>query len=99
DGVTPSVQLSYGGLLGVIQGKYFRMGAPEDVLVSVPRLLARALLRRGRHLPVPLRCRTFDDYVRTLSAIAPLPRGVHAAFDATAADPIGSDTAAAGDRR
>src|SRR5699024_5778927 len=60
----------------------FRMVDPEHVLVAVPRLLTRALLRMGRHLPDPLRRRTFDDYVRALAAIAPLPRGIHAASDA-----------------
>ena len=81
----PTVQLSYGGFDGVIHGKDFRMVDPEHVLVSVPRLLTRALLRMGRHLPDPLRRRSFEDYVRALSAIAPLPRGVHPASDDDAA--------------
>ena len=72
----PTVQLSYGGFDGVIHGKDFRLVDPEHVLVAVPRLLSRALLDMGRHLPDPLPRRTFDDYVAALSAIAPLPRGV-----------------------
>ncbi|APX34024.1 hypothetical protein BH708_16365 [Brachybacterium sp. P6-10-X1] len=90
----PTVQLSYGGFDGVIHGKDFRMVDPEHVLVSVPHLLTRALLGMGRHLPEPLYRRSFDDYVRTLSAIAPLPRGVHAASD----DATTSVSTAAGDR-
>jgi amidohydrolase len=77
----PTVQLSYGGFDGVIHGKDFRMVDPEHVLIAVPRLLTRALLSMGRHLPDPLPRRSFDDYVRALSAIAPLPRGVHASAD------------------
>jgi hypothetical protein len=77
----PTVQLSYGGFDGVIHGKDFRMVDPEHVLIAVPRLLTRALLTMGRHLPDPLPRRSFDDYVRALSAIAPLPRGVHASAD------------------
>lgn len=72
----PTVQLSYGGFDGVIHGKDFRLVDPEHVLIAVPRLLTRALLRMGRHLPDPLRRRSFDDYVAALSAIAPLPDGV-----------------------
>ena len=72
----PTVQLSYGGFDGVIHGKDFRLVDPEHVLIAVPRLLTRALLRMGRHLPDPLRRRPFDDYVAALSAIAPLPDGV-----------------------
>ena len=72
----PTVQLSYGGFDGVIHGKDFRLVDPEHVLIAVPRLLTRALLRIGRHLPDPLRRRSFDDYVAALSAIAPLPDGV-----------------------
>ena len=72
----PTVQLSYGGFDGVIHGKDFRLVDPEHVLIAVPRLLTRALLRMGRHLPDPLRRRSFDDYVTALSAIAPLPDGV-----------------------
>jgi len=72
----PTVQLSYGGFDGVIHGKDFRMVDPEHVLVAVPRLLSRALLGMGRHLPDPLPRRSFDDYVAALSTIAPLPRGV-----------------------
>ena len=72
----PTVQLSYGGFDGVIHGRDFRLVDPEHVLIAVPRLLTRALLRMGRHLPDPLRRRSFDDYVAALSAIAPLPDGV-----------------------
>lgn len=74
----PTVQLSYGGFDGVIHGKDFRLVDPEHVLVAVPRLLSRALMIMGRHLPDPLPRRSFDDYVTALSAIAPLPRGVRA---------------------
>lgn len=69
----PTVQLSYGGFDGTIHGKDFRMVDPETVLVSVPRLLVRALLRLGSHLPEPLYRRTFDEYVAAISAIAPIP--------------------------
>src|SRR5699024_93294 len=82
----PTVQLSYGGFDRVIHGRDFRLRDPVPVLVAGARLRTRALLRMGRHLPDPLRRRTFDDYVRALAAIAPLPRGIHAASDAAAAD-------------
>ena len=72
----PTVQLSYGGFDGVIHGKDFRLVDPEHVLIAVPRLLTRALLRMGRHLPDPLRRRSFDDYVAALSPIPPQPDGV-----------------------
>lgn len=69
----PTVQLSYGGFDGTIHGRDFRMVDPETVLISVPRLLVRALLRLGAHLPEPLPRRSFDEYVAAISAIAPVP--------------------------
>ncbi len=72
----PTVQLSYGGFDGVIHGRDFRMVDPEHVLIAVPRLLTRALQRMGRHLPDPLPRRSYEDYVRAIARIAPLPAGV-----------------------
>lgn len=92
----PTVQLSYGGFDGVIHGKDFRMVDPEHVLISVPRLLTRALLSMGHHLPEPLRRRSFDEYVRALSAVAPLPRGVRPASDATIETAAADATATSG---
>ncbi|MBP2384069.1 M20/M25/M40 family metallo-hydrolase [Brachybacterium sacelli] len=69
----PTVQLSYGGFDGTIHGKDFRMVDPEHVLIAVPRLLERALLTMGRHLPRPLPHRSFSDYVAALAEIAPVP--------------------------
>ncbi|ATG51804.1 carboxypeptidase [Brachybacterium vulturis] len=69
----PTVQLSYGGFDGTIHGKDFRMVDPEHVLIAVPRLLVRALLTMGAHLPAPLPRRSYADYVSTLAAIAPVP--------------------------
>lgn len=71
----PTVQLSYGGFDGTIHGRDFRMVDPEHVLIAVPRLLARALLRIGSHLPSPLVRRSYADYVAAIGAIAPVPAG------------------------
>ncbi len=69
----PTVQLSYGGFDGTIHGRDFRLVDPEFVLVDVPRLLVRALTRLGAHLPDPLPRRSYDDYLRTIASISPLP--------------------------
>ena len=69
----PTVQLSYGGFDGTIHGRDFRMVDPETVLIAVPRLLVSALLRLDAHLPEPLPRRSYDDYVATIAAIAPVP--------------------------
>ncbi|MFC0673255.1 M20/M25/M40 family metallo-hydrolase [Brachybacterium hainanense] len=71
----PTVQLSYGGFDGTIHGRDFRMVDPEHVLIDVPRLLVRALLRLDAHLPEPLRRRSYEEYVATIAAIAPVPAG------------------------
>lgn len=73
----PTVQLSYGGFEGTIHGKDFALIDPETVLIAVPRLLVRGLLRMGEHLPEPPYRRSFAEYVEAVAAIAPVPAGAH----------------------
>ncbi|WP_114855440.1 M20/M25/M40 family metallo-hydrolase [Brachybacterium sp. YJGR34] len=78
--LVPTVQLSYGGFDGTIHGRDFSMIDPEHVLIAVPRLLERALLVMGRHLPDPLPRRSYAQYVDALDAITPVPAGARAAL-------------------
>lgn len=73
--IMPTIQLSYGGFDGTIHGKDFALIDPEHVLINVPRLLIKALMRMGSYLPNPVPRRSYSDYVATISQLAPVPEG------------------------